>query len=468
MMKKVFDFIKKFNMIENGDKIIAGVSGGADSVCLLFVLLKLRSMMDIDVVAVHVNHGIRGEAAEEDEKYTVDLCRSHNVKCVVYHEDVESIAEKRKESLEEAGRNVRREALETTLREENGTKIAVAHHQNDNAETVLMNLVRGTGLKGLSGIRPVNGNVIRPLLCLTRDDIEEYLDSIGCRWCMDATNDEDEYTRNRVRHAIIPIFENQVNAGAVAHINAAAEQIREAWEYLESQAGKEFRRCVNKTESGEFQINLEKFARCAEALKGIVIRKVLSQAAGSEKDIGAVHVEEVLRLASRQCGRSIDLPYGLTAVRNYGGILLGKKKKKIEKSEEKPERKVEIQVPGETFLPDKNLTICSRIIEKTEDFSANQIPQTPYTKWFDYDIIKGNLVARYREPGDSIIIDKAGKSQKIKSFFINEKVPAQERENIPIIADDNQVLWIIGYRMSIAAQVTENTRHILEIKLLEE
>ena len=468
MMKKVFDFIQKFNMIENKDKIVAGISGGADSVCLLFVLLKLRSVMDIEVIAVHVNHGIRGEAAKEDEEFTVKLCKDNNVKCVVYHENVELIAKKRKQSVEEAGRIVRREALWNTMEQEHADKIAMAHHQNDNAETVLMNLARGSGLKGLTGIRPVNDRVIRPLLCVSRKEIEEYLNSINCSWCNDATNDEDDYTRNRVRHKVIPMLEEQVNSQAVQHINSAARQIMEAWQYMEEQARIMQKNCVREETTGIFQIDQTEFQKCPEALKGILIKNVLTDVSKVEKDISAVHIENIISLFGRQCGRSINLPYSVTAVRNYDGIVLKKREDGQNRSPENEDRNVILDIPGETFLKHKNLTICSRIFEKTEDFSSNQIPQTPYTKWFDYGIINGNLSIRYREPGDSIIINKAGKSQKIKSFFINEKVPAEQRNNVPLLVDEDQVLWIIGYRMSAAAQVTEKTRMILEIKIVEE
>lgn len=470
MMEKVCKFIEKYHMIVNGDKIIAGISGGADSVCLLFVLLELRKSFDIEIVAVHVNHGIRGESARADEAFTEELCREFGVKCIVYHENVESIAKKRKQSVEEAGRNVRREAFEKTFREEHGTKIAMAHHQNDNAETLLMNLARGAGLQGLGGIRPVNGKIIRPLLCLNRKEIEDYLVKISCSWCQDETNDEDDYTRNRLRHLVIPVLEQQVNAGAVQHMNEAMEQICMAWEYMEGQAERVWDICVVKQPDGGMQIRKEIYDGQPEVIRRILVRKSLIEVADAEKNISMVHVEAVMELMGKQSGRSRHLPYSVRAIRNYEGVVL---KKEAEQTQELSGKAIGseeyiLQIPGITVVPDLKLTICSRILEKNKDFSVNQIPQKAYTKWFDYDIIKGNLVVRTRQSKDKIVIDKAGRQQKIKSFYINEKIPSDKRDILPLIAEENQILWILGYRMSSAYQVTEQTKRVLEIKVTEE
>ena len=222
-------FIRKHGMIGKGDVVVAGVSGGADSVCLLFVLCGLRRELGFSVRACHVNHGLRGAEADADEEYVRRLCRDLGVPCRFFHEDVEWIARKRKQSPEEAGRMVRREAFLTMCREDGGTKIATAHHRDDNAETVLLNMARGTGLKGLGGIRPVTGKWIRPLLALTREQTEGYLRRRGITWCEDATNSGDEYTRNRIRHNILPALETQVNRRTAAHLDDLSRQAQEIW-----------------------------------------------------------------------------------------------------------------------------------------------------------------------------------------------------------------------------------------------
>ena len=233
MEKKILNFIEKYHMLQKEDKVIAGISGGADSICLLFVLLRLKEKIGFDVIAVHVNHGLRGESAKRDERFTETFCREWNIPCIVYHENVKEIAVQKKLSVEEAGRLVRRKAFEEVRVRYGGTKIALAHHQNDNAETMLLNLARGTGIRGLSGIRPVNGYMIRPLLGINRKEIEYYLKEHQLSYCEDETNAGDEYTRNRIRHQILPMLEEQVNRQAVRHMNETMEQLNQIRDYLE-------------------------------------------------------------------------------------------------------------------------------------------------------------------------------------------------------------------------------------------
>ncbi|MGC4018721.1 MAG: tRNA lysidine(34) synthetase TilS [Muricomes sp.] len=359
---------------------------------------------------------------------------------------------------------VRRESFEKTFEKYQGTKIAVAHHQNDNAETLLMNLARGTGLKGLGGIRPVNKNIIRPLLCLNRSEIEKYLQEKGCTYCEDETNEEDAYTRNRLRHFVIPVLEEQVNCQAVRHMNETMEHIRQVWDYMEMQTERAYQSCVSEAPGGNMIIKEAEFHRQPEVLQGLLVRTCLARAAGSERNITMTHVEAVAELFCRQPGRSLNLPYSLKAVRNYEGVVL----KKAEKPREEGFCPRELKIPGITVIPELNLKICCNILEKPGDFSVKHVPQKAYTKWFDYDIIEGSLIVRTRHSKDSIVIDRAGRSQKIKSYFINEKIPAEIRGGLPLITDGSKVVWILGHRMSSAYQVTGQTSRILEIKVTEE
>ena len=463
-MKKIDMFIEKYQMLTGGDRVIAGISGGADSVCLLFVLLELRDRIGLDLVAVHVNHGLRGENAKRDERFTQELCEKYHVKCEVYRENVELIAKKRKQSVEEAGRIVRREAFEQALIKNKGTKIAMAHHQNDNAETLLLNLARGTGLNGLGGIQPVAGNIIRPLLCLSRNEIESYVETLGCGFCNDETNDEDEYTRNRLRHQVIPVMVEQVNKQAVSHMNETMEQILVIQDYMDIQLASAYENAVEEQPDGSLYILKKEYEHLHEALRSMLLRKCLGDMAGVQKDITIAHVKAVAELFQKQTGKSRNLPYSIEAYREYAHVIL----KKRTNESCKGFSPVQLAVPDKKEIPGTHLTISSRVWEKGHDCSVEDVPQKTYTKWFDYDIIQGNLVVRTRKAGDSIVIDKSGNSQKIKSYFINEKIPSAKRDFVPILADDKDIMWILGYRMSSAYQVTEQTRRILEIKVTEE
>ena len=456
-------------MIEEGDRVVAGVSGGADSVCLLFMLCALRERMKFQILVCHVNHGLRGAEADSDEKYVEELCGKLGVPCRIFRENVELTARKRKQSLEEAGRMVRREAFETMCREDGGTKIATAHHQDDNAETMILNLARGTGLNGLCGIRPVRERWIRPLLCLGRREIEEWLESREIRFCRDATNEEDEYTRNRIRHHIIPALEQQVNAGAVRHLNELSCQLQEVWEFIRQQTLGARDACVSvRTEaSGRrvVQIDGERFLDTAPALQKFLAAECIREAAGAERDIEAVHIDALTALFEKQTGKSLNLPYRVKARRTYSGVALFQE---AEASENAGTDEVGLRIPGETRLPGTNKKILCTVSAAGGDFSAEEIPQKSYTKCFDYDIIKYSLSARFRRPGDYLTVDRKGSRQKLKSYFINEKVPREERDRMLLIADGDHIVWIPGMRMSSAYQIGGKTKRILKIKITEE
>lgn len=473
MMKKtenkVEEFIRKYHMIEENDRVVAGVSGGADSVCLLFMLCALKEKLGFRITVCHVNHGLRGDEADSDERYVKELCGSLGVPCRIFHENVELISRKRKQSLEEAGRAVRRAAFDRVCREEGGTKIATAHHQDDNAETMLMNLARGTGLNGLCGIRPVRDRWIRPLLCLGRQEIERWLEERGISFCRDATNDEDEYTRNRIRHHIIPAMEQQVNVGTVRHLNSLSLQLQEVWEFLREQSSEAWDDCVSEEEympgRRKLRISRERFLNTAPAVRKLLAAECIRAAAGAEKDIEAVHIDALTALFEKQTGRSLNLPYRVKAVKTYEGVELFREEKKRENN---GAEEVKIRIPGETMLPGTDKKIICTVSASEEDFSAEEIPQKSYTKCFDYDIIKCSLSARFRRPGDYLTVDRKGSRQKLKSYFINEKIPGDERDRTLLIADGSHIMWIPGMRMSSAYQIGRQTKRILKIKITEE
>ena len=462
--KKTETFIGRYRMIEENDVIVAGVSGGADSVCLLFVLCALREKLGFRIVVCHVNHGLRGEAADRDEQYVEKLCGDLGVPCRVFREDVELFARNGKYSQEEAGRLLRRRAFEEVCRESGGTKIATAHHRDDNAETLLLNIARGTGIRGLCGIRPVYGKWIRPLLCLSRHEIEEGLREQGIAWCTDATNEEDSYTRNRIRHNILPALEKQVNAGAAEHLSELAVQAAEIWDYMERQTDEAWNLCVEEHAGGRITVRDGAFAGLAPAVRKMLIHRCICRAAGTEKNIESVHVSAVMELFDRQTGRSADLPGTVRAVRTYGAVELQRGCTGTN-TEERP---AVLNIPGETRIPEMGVRITCRIADETDFISAKEIPQKSYTKLFDYDIIKYSLSARTRRPGDYLTVDVRGRRQKLKAYFINEKVPRPERDRMLLIADGDHIIWIPGMRMSSAYQVREQTKKILEIKITKE
>lgn len=460
MLNNVKDYIKKHQMLQQNDRVILGISGGADSVCLLFVLLELRKEYNLELVGVHVNHNFRGEEALRDQRYVEEICKKYEVPLTIVSVDVSQRAKIEKLSFEEAGRNVRREAFEQEAKKVAGSKIATAHHQNDNAETFLINLVRGTGIRGLKGIAPVRGQWIRPLLGVSRTEVEAYLLDKGVEYCIDSTNLEDDYTRNLVRNQVIPILENSMNVQAIAHMNSAIEELAKIDAYLEMQLDSMWQICMCENDV----INIEMMNQYPVLLQEKLCKRVLEQAAGESRDITRTHILQILELKEKQVGKQINLPYGLMAKRGYVGIVIEIDSKKENLNTEG----IELEIPGETLLADGCCVVTSlQEINDTwlEKNSPEEINENSYTKYFDYDIIKDVLRIRGRCTGDEIVINKNGNRQTLKKFFINQKIPQEDREKKRLLVEGNKVLWAIGLRKSEGYNITKETKRILKVQL---
>ncbi len=474
IMKKILDYVDKHNMLNAGDYVAAGVSGGADSVCLLFALLEIRKKIPISIHAVHVNHMIRKEA-EDDAEYVRSLCEKFNIKFTLKECDVEAAAKKEGISTEEAGRNIRYSAFYGVLCEEGAAngKIAVAHNKNDCCETFLFNLFRGSSLKGLSGIAPVRGEVIRPLMCLERREIEEFLDKNGIKYCIDHTNLEDNYTRNKIRHHILSAAVKDVSPAAVAHISEACIKISGAYSLISAIAADAYEKCVRKDDAG-IHIDGVKYGALHPVIQGYVIMSALERAAESARNIEAVHVGQIEALFKKQCGRRIYLPYQLCAVRDYSGVLLYKPCAKEDNTPPEHELtaaererlldngSVEISLGG-----GKTLVLSVKNIKNYEIINKN-IPQKKYTKWLDYDKIENGIVIRTRKEGDYLTIDTPEaviRKKTLKAYFTDKKIPAAERGRICLVADGSHILWITGERISSFYKVSSRTRRILELEL---
>lgn len=448
MYQKVKAYVQRWQMLGKEDIVIAGVSGGADSVCLLFMLSKLRKEMGFGLRAVHVNHGIRGRAADADEEYVKSLCMELGVELKVCTEDVPAYARMHGMTVEEAGREVRRACFLRELEACGGTCIALAHHQNDNAETLIFNLCRGTGFRGLRGIAPRNGVWIHPFLCLKRKDIESYLKKRGISYCTDETNLDLHYTRNRIRHEVIPCLEAHVNKESVGHMCRAMERMYSLSGYIEREILRYKEMCTDK-EEGRIVVRKREYMQVPAELKEYVLYGALCDVSGSRKDIEANHIKILEELLERQPGRMLCLPHGVRAFRCYEGVELCDRKTAQSRTDIETGRRGD-----DLFRMD--------IFEKTE--KGITIPQKPYTKWFDYDIIKNTVKIRHRQPGDYITIEKSGGTQKLKQYFINEKIPQSERDAIWLVADESHIMWIVGYRQNQAYQITDKTRRVLEVE----
>ncbi len=457
-MKEVQEFIRKQNMIEAGDCVLAGVSGGADSVCLLMELLEFQETCPFVLKVVHIEHGIRGDASIADAKFVEEFCQKYEIPFQLFSFDIKKIAKERKLTVEEAGRRVRYEAFEAAAKKEENAKIAVAHNRDDQAETILMNLARGSGLKGLGGIRPVRENIIRPLLNTSRKQIEEALFARGIPWRIDVTNQELEYTRNRIRLEILPALTRHVNGQAVNHIAEAGMRLQKAEEYLQKQTGYLAEKYV-KMEKGQVCLQRAGLREQEQLMQEYLIRFCLGRLVEGQKDIGQIHIEALCRLAAGENGKSLDLPGNIRAVNKNKNLVF---EKKSTESTDLQKSVKELEIPG--------ITKWGELCIKTEILPYKQqiIPEKKYTKWFDYDTISYMPVIRTRKMGDYLRIHADGGKKSLKRYLIDEKIPREEREDLPLLADGDHILWVIGYRISEGYKVTEHTKKILQIQIDKE
>ena len=459
LTQKVYKYCLDKGLIKEGTGVVAGVSGGADSVCLLLVLNELKQVLGLKLYAVHMEHGIRGEESRADMDFVKALCKKLQVPVTVYEEDIPKRASELKMTVEEAGRHIRYEAFERELKSRGADVIAVAHHMGDQAETVLFNMIRGSGLKGIGAMSPKRGNIIRPLLNVTRDEIEAYLADVGQDYRIDSTNEDTGYSRNGIRGLVVPELEHIVS-GAVRHIAAASEEVREADDYIRQAAGRVRDKAVSlrdaKEEGQIYDIDINIIKKEPSVIGRYVVRSVLSDIYSSHKDLEALHVNDVLGLAEGQSGRSVILPKGIAARREGEHILIGKKDNV---SRREGELCIELGLNGETVIPGVGVFDVS--IEPYDEDDI--IPDGLYTKWLDCDKIVDGVFVRNRRAGDHLEIDDQGHDKKLKGYLIDEKVPALKRDELILLADGSHVMWIPGMRISSRYKITHDTKKVMKI-----
>lgn len=457
--------IHRYQLLNEGEEVLAAVSGGADSVSLLLILRELGYR----VSAFHVEHGIRSGESLADCEYVEQLCRSEGIPFGAAHIDVPALAAKSGRSLEEEARLRRYELLEDAAA---GRKIAVAHNRNDQAETVLWNLVRGCGLRGLTGIRPARSSgggqgsvIIRPLIDVSRSDIEAYLGEKGVPFCTDRTNFDREITRNRMRLSVLPELE-RLNTQTILHIAQTAEDLAGVETFLERETQASFQKLYHS-----HALDLEGL----EALDEVIRKRVFRLAVEREirdrslKDISRKNLADLMELAQKDCGRSVSLPRGLTAVRENGVIRFTETCSPIRAKMPAGTDSGTLagggmpSLPGAfSGMPDIRIDACRDGTYKAAGITfhcsfsiwkGGPVPEKRYTKWLRYDTISPNLCIRTRRKGDYLTVTKNGGRKKLKDYLIDQKIPRDMRDQLLLVAEGSRILWVVGYRISEDAKV---------------
>ena len=432
--REVEKFIRKHGMIGKGDVVIAGVSGGADSVCLLFVLCALQETLGFRVKACHVNHGLRGAEADEDEEYVRRLCRELEVPCRFFHENVELIAAKRKQSPEEAGRMVRREAFLAMCREDGGTKIATAHHRDDNAETVLLNMARGTGLHGAGGIRPARDFYVRPLLCLTRAEVEAYCRAAGQEWVTDETNLSDAYARNRLRHDALPAL-RQANAGAERNLARFCEKAARADAY--------FARAAGALLTGAAEAPGVWALEPLQKADPLVLEAAAHALVAPHRDPEERYIRLVCRMVRQGSGAvqlrpDVRLRAGQGRLRRETPPPEGDAP--LEASSFRPEKRTEYPLGGGKIL--RARVEKGSFQEKTQVVHKKDLKNV--ADYARITMLHPALTLRSRLPGDTYRPAGRGVTKPLRKWMNEQAIPPAERDRLPLLADGSEVVWVCG------------------------
>jgi len=458
LLDKVKETIKKHSMLYEKDRVLIGLSGGPDSVCLFLLLTRLKEAYKLDLYAIYIDHGFRPDETPDEIKFCRNLCENLNVPFITKSIDVISYATEFGLNRQEAARELRYKTFEETALEKNANKIALAHNADDQAETFIMRILRGSGQKGLSGIPPVRGKIIRPLIEIERNEIEKFLEHSSQSYVIDSSNIKKDYFRNWLRLSVMSEFKRK-NPDLIKTIGRISDIIREEDNYLELIVTKTLMKLIPK----KTDKTIELFLVPLENMDKVILRRVLRRAIDAVKGlrgINFIHIEDIIGLVkSGNSGDRLYLPKGIRVIKGYSTLIL---------TSELPVKlgTYSLDVPGEVILKEAGVLIKATILERGQESGVRG--QMKETALFDADKTKSALTVRARKSGDFFYPAGFGKRKKLQDFFVDEKIPRDERDSIPIVLSGNDIAWIAGYRADERFKVTEETKRILmlEIKVL--
>ena len=471
--RRVLRFIKQHNLMMAGNKAIIAVSGGPDSVCLLHILSLLQEEIGVQIHVAHLDHMLRGEDSRADAEYVRQLCEAFSIPVTLQSRDVQSYQSQQHLSLEEAARYLRYEFLSQVAQAIGANLLVVGHTSDDQVETALMNLIRGTGLQGLAGMQPLSlyrlssgsqVRVVRPLLGISRAEVQRYCQDHNLKPREDTSNCNTIYLRNRIRHELIPLLQSY-NPSIKECVLNTTQTMREASALIDSQICELWERTVTR-EDTILILEKEELASQHVALQNQLIREVFRQLLGDLTNIERKHVEMVRRALSFPSGKRISLPRGLELYVEYNRCIIGADlNPPLELPPIKGERR--LQLPGETQMPGWRMEAAFQMIGPV----AWKRPLRRYcfphplslTAYIDPDVYGNDLTVRTRKPGDRFQPLGMSLPKKLQDFMVDAHIPKAWRDRIPLVCSGEQILWVVGWRINNTIRVTENTRRILRL-----
>ncbi len=468
---KIAGFIKANGLFDPADRILLAVSGGADSTVLIYAMcaMKTEGVLGAELICAHINHQLRGTDAELDEAFVLAQAAELKLAITTKRLDVRVYARRNKLSIETAARELRIESLLEIAKANNCSRIVTAHQKNDNAETVVQRLLRGTGFRGLGGIWPVRvfaGDIrfVRPLLCVRRDEILKYLEERNLKWRQDHTNADCTYRRNFIRHRLLPALQKDCRGCIVEQLSELTESAREFYRLVCSRAEQmwpELADCGND----RVALNLKRFLSEPEPVKVELVRRSLSAIGSGERNLTQRHYERILQLAQQKVSnKKIELPDGFVVDFEYGKVIFSRQK------DRQPERQtsdsIELKVPGQTRFG--NYLIEASVLETGEcDVEKFKAEKKQFVEWFDFDKMKSPLLVRFREGAERFWPLGSAGEKKVGKFLTAAKVPQELRRKLLIIADSEKIVWVWPIRMSEQARITDGTRKILQLRITD-
>ena len=465
---KVAEFIKANNLFAGTEKILLAISGGADSTALLYVMrvLKDNGVIKSELVCAHINHQLRGVEADADERFVIEQAAKLNLPVITKKADVRGFAKRNKLSIETAARTLRIENLLEIAKENKCGYVVAAHQKNDNAETIIQRLRRGTGFRGLAGIWPKRKFddiwFVRPLLCVSRDEIIEYLNSKNLKWRTDRTNQDCRYKRNYIRHRLLPTLQNEAGSCLVERLfdlSSSAQRFCNLVDgYVDNVWG------LVERDEDILKLNAEKFLEQPEAVKIELVRRCLNEIGEGERDLMEGHYKKILQTAKRNInGGNIELPAGFVAYKEEGKLIFTRRRK-IVHTEQQVEKEMVISVPGRTSF--EWYSIETTILDASKcDIEKFRKEKTAFIEWFDLDKLKLPLLVRFRRIGDRFIPLGLAAEKKVGKFLTDSKLPQQIRERTLIIADAEKIIWLWPVRMCEQAKIISQTRKIVQVQI---
>ncbi|QTA90538.1 tRNA lysidine(34) synthetase TilS [Desulfonema magnum] len=472
--------ITAYKMFRHGDSVLVGVSGGPDSVALLCMLLHFASKFSLRLGIAHLNHCLREKDSDNDAEFVGSLARKVNLPYYIGTEDVRKYQHKNKLSLEEAARRVRYAFYENVAEKNRFSKIALGHHADDNAELVLMYLLRGSGPLGLSGIPPVRDNkFVRPLIRLTRSEIIDFLSASGLKYVSDASNEDTRYLRNRIRHHLIPTLKASYNPQITETLNRLSSIIRDENEWIENVTDPVFKNCISDVEEEKIVLSVAELKKIHIAGQRRIIRKAIARVKGNLRRVTYIHIKTILNLLQNgPAFGSLDLPDRIRTERKGERLFFSRVERatfRAQRSKQKkhvscPSFEYNIFRPGIIFIKEIGARFkFSQISRENMPVSSfkSQVSdfESQVSSYFDMDILNFPMIIRNCRPGDRFAPLGMGGQQKVKKYFINNKVSREERANCPILLCQEKIIWVVGHRMDEFAKVTPSTQNILKVEL---